>query len=277
MSAEYRPASTIPFFLIDKRLEKYGMKVELRGSVTALIGPRGTLFARPEGNSTHFERHLGVDTEAVLSAIHAEYGIQIVDENDYRFWGFESWEAAFLDRLSDRWIVVEGPSPDDVDFTIRWLLAARQMDHAWHSHAWDNPEVEGLYSYNPTNEPADQRRNADFGAAALAFVGKWLENGTAFVLNIYDSRWREKFWLMMVAGFFVLTGDRYQMMIPSDIAIKEIHGRLSEWLKRTDREGLSSIDLFLTQTEGDARSWEARLRHMDIAARIADRAILIAN
>jgi hypothetical protein len=92
MSAEYRPVFCIPFQAIDERLEKYGIKVEFRGATTYLIGPFGTLFAEQEGSSTHFERSLGVDTQAVLDAIETEYGVEIVDENDHRFWGFSSEE-----------------------------------------------------------------------------------------------------------------------------------------------------------------------------------------
>jgi hypothetical protein len=52
MSVEYRPVSAIPFGAIDKRLEKYGIEVEMSGHITRLT----------------FERKLGVDTEAVLNA-----------------------------------------------------------------------------------------------------------------------------------------------------------------------------------------------------------------
>ena len=55
MSVEYRPVSAIPFHDIDKRLEKYGIKVDRYGHSTVLTGPNGTLFATPEGDSTHFE------------------------------------------------------------------------------------------------------------------------------------------------------------------------------------------------------------------------------
>ena len=80
---------------------------------------------------------------------------------------------------------------------------------------------------------------------------------------------------MMFAGFFVQTGDRYQMTIPGVIDIRKVHDRLSDWLKRMDQENLSPNDLFVTLSERDAKSWEARLRHMDGAARVADRAILL--
>jgi hypothetical protein len=43
---------------VDKRLEKYGIPVEHHSKGTFLIGPFGTLFATPEGSSTHFERAL---------------------------------------------------------------------------------------------------------------------------------------------------------------------------------------------------------------------------
>ena len=80
---------------------------------------------------------------------------------------------------------------------------------------------------------------------------------------------------MMFAGFFVQTGDRYQMTIPGVIDIRKVHDQLSDWLKRMDQENLNPQDLFATLTERDAKSWEARLMHMDGAARVADRAILL--
>lgn len=87
MSAEFRPVSPISFKVIDKRLEKYGIRVDLSGATTALIGPHGTLFATPEGNSTHFECKLGVDVQIMLDMIETKYGMPVVDENDHRFWG----------------------------------------------------------------------------------------------------------------------------------------------------------------------------------------------
>ena len=72
---------------------------------------------------------------------------------------------------------------------------------------------------------------------------------------------------MMFAGLFVQTGDRYQMTIPDDIDIKKVHDRLSDWLKRMDQENLNPNGIFVTLSERDAKSWEARLRHMDGAAR----------
>src|SRR3954451_2857105 len=134
MSAQYRPVSEIRFQMIDKRLEKYGIKVEHRRPVTALTGPFGTLFATPEGSSTHFQRALGVDTQAVMDAIQMEYGIEVIDENDYRFWGFssaEEMEEALRSTGPTRnRVLVEGPLITDAEFTASWLGAAASADAA---------------------------------------------------------------------------------------------------------------------------------------------------
>jgi hypothetical protein len=80
---------------------------------------------------------------------------------------------------------------------------------------------------------------------------------------------------MMLAEFFVQTGDRYQMTMPGIIDIERVHDELSDWLKRMDQENLNPKDIFRTLNERDAKSWEARLRQMDVAARVADRATLL--
>jgi len=94
------------------------MKVEHHGAVTA---PGHTvLFATPEGSSTHFERALGVDSQAVIDTTGMEYGIEIIDQNDHRFWGvssLEEMENAFRSPGSSRnWVLVEGPSVRDAEF-----------------------------------------------------------------------------------------------------------------------------------------------------------------
>ena len=39
ISAEYRPISAMPFHVIDRRVEKHGIEIELSGALTCLIGP----------------------------------------------------------------------------------------------------------------------------------------------------------------------------------------------------------------------------------------------
>jgi hypothetical protein len=266
MSMEYRPVSAIQFSSLDNRLEKYGIKVEVSGHTIAMRGRNGVLFAKPEGESIHCERKLGVDTEDVLEAIRTEFGVEIVDENDHRFWGFSSKEAmldsfGFLTEASnsaaDQCVVIEGPPSHDVDFAIMWLKAARKADLRWDRLTWNNPEADELWeklcSYSPMYETLHHRPDLDFGTAALSFVGEWLTNAS-FVLNVSSSRRSEHFSLMLFAGLFVQRGGRYQMAIPDEIDIRKVCDRLADWLKRMDQEKLSPNGLFVTLSERDAKS-----------------------
>ena len=75
---------------------------------------------------------------------------------------------------------------------------------------------------------------------------------------------------MLFAGLFVQTGGRYQMAIPDEIDIRKVCDRLADWLKRMDQEKPESEWSFRHSSERDAKSWESRLRHMNVAARVAD-------
>jgi hypothetical protein len=189
--------------------------------------------------------------------------------------------TVFTYTPNDRWIVIEGPSPDDENFTISWLEAAREADRLWLRHATDASEAndpwERLCSHNPIYRGASDQPEAGFSTTAMAFVRKWLKNRASFVLNVSRSRWPEMFCLMVFAGFFVATGDRYQMAIPQSIDVRKMHNSLSDWLNRSDEGNRHSENLLLTLTEHEAKSWKARLRHMNSYQRLADRAILLAS
>ena len=63
------------------------------------------------------------------------------------------------------------------------------------------------------------------------------------------------------------------MTIPSVIDTGMILEGLSNCLNRTN----NPKNLLVTLAEHDARNWEARLRHMDDAERLADRVILLSD
>ena len=275
MSAEYRPVSAIPFHVIDKRLEKYGIKVDLSGAVTALIGPYGSLFARPEGDSTHFERHICVDTQAVLDAIETEYGIEIVDENDHRFWGFASDdEVVEACRRPGRtfevdWILIEGPSIGDADFTMAWLGAVVEADEVLEAYFQKDPR------FRETLRRLEIASLIEFAPRALAFVRMWLEEGV-FAIDRFDSEYAEMFSVMAPVGFFTRTGQRYQMTIPQRVDIVAIRDALVRLAETEDKDGfLHPERLLVTMTRGEAESWKRRLMAMDRQQRLADREALL--
>src|SRR6476661_4036566 len=187
MSAEYRPVTEIPFHVIDQRLGKYGIKLELHGAITGLIGPYGTLFARPEGNSTHFQRGVGVDTQAV------------VDEIDHRFWGFASHDDMLeaysrSDRPSEfsprNWVLVEGPSIGDANFTIAWLMAAIAADKALQAYFQEHPR------FRERLRRIEIATLIEFAPCSMAFVRMWLQQKGTFSIDLFDSEDADNFPVM---------------------------------------------------------------------------------
>jgi hypothetical protein len=284
MSAEYRPVQDIPFRTIDERLERYGLKVEFYGAVTKLIGPFGILFAEPEGNSTHFERHLGVDTEAVLRALEMEYGIEIVNEDDHRFWGFatqDDMKASFEEVANARarskamcgvhWILVEGPSSCDAEFICRWLQSAIEADRLRQSFH-DDPGLKSSASRLKVGS------NSEFATSAIVFIRMWLERGDTFSFELLNSEWGEIACVMAAVGFFSQTGDRYQMTIPKHLTINEINRTLLQLANTVDAEGvLHPEDLLATSSREQTQEWEQRLSAMPWQQRVADRDALLAE
>jgi hypothetical protein len=279
MSAEYRPIPEIPFHIIDKRLEMYGIKVDLSDSITALTGPHGTLFARPKGNSTHFDRRLGIDVQAILDAIETEYGITIVDENDYCFWGFTGRNemlAAYSrtsrpSEVSPRnWILIEGPCILDADFTAAWLATAVQADEVLEGYFQTNPNFrEWLHRLETTTV-------FKLAPWAMAFVRMWLEEKGVFGIDLFDSEDAEVFAIMAAAGFFIRTGERYQMTVPLRVNMVGIRDALVRLAETEDKESfLHPEKLLVTLTRKEAESWKHRLTAMNRQQRLADREVLL--
>jgi hypothetical protein len=212
MSVEYRPVPAIPFHLIDKRLEKHGVKVEFHGDVAALIGRGGTLFAALEGDCTHFERKLGVDARDVMEAIEAEYGVRVVDESDHRFWGCadddDQFAAVHAYRSSNRsWILIEGPSLDGVQFVCDWVEAARAADEALQEYFQENLVDEHV-------ERFDFADLFEFVPCALAFLCWWTNEKGVFAINLSESVHTETVIVMAAAGFLTRIDQHYRMTIP---------------------------------------------------------------
>jgi hypothetical protein len=259
MSAEYRPVADLPFSTIDKRLEKYGIKVECYGASTTLTGPFGSLFAMPEGNSTHFERALGVDTQAVIDAIEMEYGIEIVDEDDYRFWGFSSVEemnASFgrSQLAPERWVVIEGPSRGDAEFTKQWLDSAIKTDEAFQAYFRDHPAVREQLRL------VEIVALIEFAPCAMTFIRGWLEREGVFSIDLFESENADLFSAMVAGGFFSKAGDRYQMTVPAGVDLPAIRDALLRLAETEDEQGFLHPEKFVvTMTKIEAENWKNKL------------------
>ncbi len=274
MSAEYRPVKDLPFHLLDHRLEEYGISVDQQGPITCLIGPHGVLVARPEGKSTHFERSLGVDAQAVLDALAVEYGIELVDENDLRFWGFSNEAEMIASQAkalnwNDLWILAEGPAISDAQFAVDWLQAAIDADRM----------LEQVFEQHPEFRKCLPSREMAFAAAALAFIGKWIEERGVFSFSLIVRNSRaDIFSVMAGVGFFILTGGRYQLTMPDDLRLEKIVDALRSLAATEDEDGvLYPHRLLVTMSQPETDDWKEKLDSMNLQQRLADRDALLAE
>ena len=218
MSYEYRPQKKISFdSLTNERLEKYGVRVEGRGSHALVIGHDGTLTATREGNSVHLEHHNGVRPMAAFKALAAEFGTEFFSEDDHQFWGYAteaqmmaSFKAVSASRRSSHLqgsncVLTEGPCASDAEFAGQWIQSANEADRLLQAYFENNP------SFRPKIARLEIDHDFELAKSTMFFVKLWLSEVDTFYLHLLDSEWGEVFFVMTSIGFFTLTGDRYQM------------------------------------------------------------------
>ena len=83
----------------------------------------------------------------------------------------------------------------------------------------------------------------------------------------------EDFVMMVEMGFFVLTGRRYQMTIPTGLSMKKIKMAALRLAQAEHQDFLHPEYLVGTMPFAEAKAWQDRLRNKDTAHRCADRAL----
>ena len=177
----------------------------------------------------------------------------------------------FGKQPASRWVLVEGPAPDDAAFLGHWLLAAVDADR----------ELEEQLKRNPTLKPQIARLEVvyliQFSSAATKFVELLMGNLTCFSLNLWrDEQWGEIFAVMADLGFFCLTGDRYQMTLPKEISGLKIEAALLRVAATEDEENyLHPEHLVTCLSKTDIENWQLRLERLPWLQRVADRDFLL--
>jgi hypothetical protein len=93
-----------------------------------------------------------------------------------------------------------------------------------------------------------------------------------------DSEEGELFAMMAELGFFVLTGERYQMVIPTSTDIGQLKKALLRFAETEDAEyWLHPEHLVTTMPFASAMAWQSRLLAMDEQRRNADRIVLLSS
>src|SRR6266480_4670901 len=121
-------------------------------------------------------------------------------------------------------ILVEGPSWGDAEFYGHWLLSAAKANKLLQQAKRDDPE------FRRAIDTLEICQCLDFGIMGTVFLSKFVDKEfETFVIDPYSEDLTD-FVLMAEMGFFVLTGDRYQMTLPPDLKIdmvKQAHLKLA--------------------------------------------------
>lgn len=170
---------------------------------------------------------------------------------------------------SEPCVLVEGPRWGDAAFYAKWLLAAAKANALWYKAIKD-----------PSFEKQVDRLTVDyiphFSIVATVLLSHLEKNLASFVVHMYEEMEGEVFTMMVEMGFFVRTGQRYQMVIPTRLTMGKVK-RAALKLAQTEGEEywLHPENLVATMPYADAKAWQARLRGMDEDYRCADRLLLL--
>jgi hypothetical protein len=83
---------------------------------------------------------------------------------------------------------------------------------------------------------------------------------------------------MAEMGFFVRTGQRYHMIVPTQLNIDKVKTAVLKYAQTEDEDhDLHPEYLIATMPYAEAKVWQERLRVMDETHRCADRLLLLGD
>ncbi len=174
-------------------------------------------------------------------------------------------------RLTDeRCILVEGPRWGDAAFYGKWLMAAAKANALWEKAIKDRnfqQEIERLmWFYIP-----------DFAICATVLI-TYLRRSLAS-LRVYLGDWEaEEFIIMLELGFFVRTGERYQMVIPAGLTLEKVKKAALKLARTEDDESILHPEyLVATMPYTEAAAAQRDLRYMDEDRRCTERHLLLGD
>jgi hypothetical protein len=172
---------------------------------------------------------------------------------------------------TEPYILVEGPMWGDAEFYGEWLLAAAKAEALWKTAIKD-----------PTFEKQIERLTVlyvpEFNLSASIFLFQVQKNLVSFTIPLNSEEWGEveQFTMMAEMGFFVVTGQRYQMAIPKGLSMEKVKMAALKFAQTEDEECVLHPEyLIATMPHAEAKAWQERLRVMDEAHRCADRFLLL--
>ena len=168
-------------------------------------------------------------------------------------------------------ILVEGPRYGDATFYGHWLLSAAEANELLQQAKRDDPNFDREIAI------LEEGQFLDFGKSATSFMSRFADKEfdtlviTTKPEDINTLYELVDFVLMVEMGFFVLTGDRYQMTLPPNLnkeKVKQAHLKLAE---TEDEEWIHPERLCMDMPYLQAATYQRLLRTMNQDQRLAHR------
>jgi hypothetical protein len=172
-------------------------------------------------------------------------------------------------KESEPYILVEGPEWGDAEFYGKWLLMAAKAEAFW-KQALKDPIFEAQVELLTNSEMPD------FGICATLMISQLPKNFASFTVHVRgDVSTFDEFVIMAELGFFVLTGQRYQMVLPAELSMERFIMAALNVAEAEEEDFLHPERLVTAMPYAEAKAWQERLRKMDNDHRYADRAVLL--
>lgn len=167
-------------------------------------------------------------------------------------------------------LLIEGPRWGDAQFYGGWLLQAAKANEIW-VEAKKEPafakEIETFQLCYPL----------DFGKMAGVLLGMFLGQKSTLVVSL-ETVYPVAVAVMAAMGFFVLTGERYQMTMPTELDLPTVKRAVLALVETEDSEFMFHPERMLVAMScSSALAWQQRLGEMNEDLRVADRRLLLDN
>jgi hypothetical protein len=159
---------------------------------------------------------------------------------------------------SEPYILVEGPKWGDAEFYGKWLLAAAKAEALW-KKAINDPIFEKQI------EPLTICEIPDFGMGATVMLSQLKKNLASFTVRLRGEYTLlvEDFVMMVEMEFFVLTGQRYQMTIPTGLSMEKVKMAALKLAQAENEDFLHPEYLVATMPKTEAEDWQRRLKERE--------------
>ena len=166
-------------------------------------------------------------------------------------------------------ILVEGPAWGDADFYGHWLLEAARAQRLLEQAKRDDPV------FRQTIDTLELLQLLDYGIMATVLVSQFVDKEFQTFIIDFASEDVNDFCLMVQMGFFILTGDRYQMVLPQNLDMERVKQAHLKLAATDDVDWIHPERLIVAMPKARATQFQCLLREMNQDQRLADRRLLL--